>query len=218
MTIQSSAEIGYVIRNAAVLDVKNWADGVVVSDPLFHALKDLLAALEQARQGYTLAGGIALLYYVDGRSTQELEIIMAASSLEKLPQLKVVSKDMYFVRADYKGLQIDVLLTQNPLFKRVQGKYVTRQHFLDRDIPIATVEGLLLLKLYALPFLYRQGNFARVGIYENDVATLIHYYQPDVSHLLSELSGYVSETDLAEIKDIVADIQKRIRRFKTDSR
>jgi hypothetical protein len=35
------------------------------------------------------------------------------------------------------------------------------------------VEGLILLKLYALPSLYRQGNFAKVGIYENDVATLL---------------------------------------------
>jgi len=218
MSIQSTAQIGNIIRTAAVLDIKNWAEGIVSVDPLFRALQELLTVLEQERLRYVLAGGIALLHHVDGRSSQELEMIVAASSLEKLPQLKVISKDMYFVRADYKGLQIDVLLTQNPLFKQVQGKYTTRQHFLDRDIPIATVEGLLLLKLYALPSLYRQGNFARVGIYENDVATLMHYYQPNVSQLFSELSRYVSEIDLGEIKEIVAEIQKRIRRFKADSR
>jgi hypothetical protein len=76
------------------------------------------------------------------------------------------------------------------------------------------VEGLLLLKLYALPSLYRQGNFARVGIYENDIATLLHYYQPDMSSLLSELSKYVNENDFAEIKGVVSDIQNRIKRFK----
>jgi predicted nucleotidyltransferase len=218
MTIQSSAQIGSVIRNAVVFDVKNWVGDMMASDSLIQSVQDLFAVLEQEKIDYVLVGGIALLHYVEGRNTQDLDLLMALSSLEKLPQLKVVSKDMYFVRADYRGLQIDVLLTQNPLFKQVQGKYATRQHFLDRDIPIATVEGLLLLKLYALPSLYRQGNFARVGIYENDVATLIHYYQPDVSQLFSELSRYVSETDLIEIKDIVAEIQKRIRRFKTDSR
>lgn len=53
-----------------------------------------------------------------------------------------------------------------------------------------------------------------MGIYENDVAMLLHDYQPGVSKLLTEISGYVSENDLAEIKDIVADIQNRIRRFK----
>ena len=96
--------------------------------------------------------------------------------------------------------------------------YSKVQQFLDRNIPIATVEGLLLLKLYALPSLYRQGNFSRVGIYENDVATLIHDYQPNISELLTELSKYVNETDLAEINNIVADIQNRISRFKNESR
>ncbi len=117
----------------------------------------------------------------------------------------------------FNGLQIDVLLTQNPLFKTVHNKYSKSQHFLDRDIPIATVQGLLLLKLYALPSLYRQGNFARVGIYENDVATLLHYYQPDVPALLAELSEYINESDLAKIKNIVTDIQNRINRFKNES-
>ncbi|HEX5810210.1 MAG TPA: hypothetical protein VFY25_16185, partial [Anaerolineales bacterium] len=58
---------------------------------------------------------------------------------------------------------------------------------------------------------------ARVGIYENDIATLLHDYQPDVSLLLSELSQYVNESDLAEIKGVVSDIQKRIKRFKNES-
>jgi hypothetical protein len=73
------------------------------------------------------------------------------------------------------------------------------------------------LKLYALPSLYRQGNFARVGIYENDIATLLHYYQSDVSSLLNELSKYVNENDFAEIKDVVSDIQNRIKRFEDES-
>ena len=57
-----------------------------------------------------------------------------------------------------------------------------------------------------------------VGIYENDVATLLHDYQPNISILLTELSKYVNETDLAEIKNIVADIQNRISRFENESR
>ena len=97
-----------------------------------------------------------------------------------------------------------------------ESEYSRVQRFLDRNIPLATVEGLLLLKLYALPSLYRQGNFARVGIYENDIATLLHYYQPDMPSLLGALSTYVSENDLAEIKGVVSDIQNRIKRFKNE--
>lgn len=218
MTLQSSVQIGNVIRNAVVFNVKNWLGGMMNSDSLIQSVQDLFAILEQRNIDYVLVGGIALLYYVEGRNTQDLDLLMALSSLEKLPELKVSSRDMYFVRADYGELQVDVLLTHNQLFRQVQRSYSRVQRFFDRNIPLATVEGLLLLKLYALPSLYRQGNFARVGIYENDVATLLHYYQPDMALLLAELSKYVNESDLAEIESIVADIQKRITRFKNESR
>jgi hypothetical protein len=218
MTIQSSTQIGDVIRNAVVFNVKNWLGGMMNSDSLLQSVQDLFAVLEDRKIDYVLVGGIALLHYVEGRNTQDLDLLMTLSSLEKLPELKISSQDMYFVHADYSGLQVDVLLTKNPLFEAVHGKYSQSQHFLDRDIPIATVEGLLLLKLYALPSLYRQGNFARVGIYENDIATLLHYYQPDVLILLAELAKYVNESDLVEIKSIVTDIQNRINRFKNESR
>jgi len=214
MTIQSSVQIGNIIRNAVVFNVKNWLGGTMNSDSLIQSVQDFFAVLEQRKIDYVLVGGIALLHYVEGRNTQDLDLLMALSSLEKLPELKVSDQDTNFVRANYNELQIDVLLTQNPLFKKVQKEYSKVQGFLDRNIPLATVEGLLLLKLYSLPSLYRQGNFARVGIYENDIATLLHYYQPDMPSLLSELSKYVDENDFAEIKGVVSDIQNRIERFK----
>jgi hypothetical protein len=218
MTIQSSLQIGYVIRNAVVFNVKNWLGGTMNSDSLIQSVQDFFSILEKRKIDYVLVGGIAILHYVEGRNTQDLDLLMAASSLEKLPELTISKQNMYFVRANYNELQIDVLLTQNPLFKKVHSDYSKVQRFLDRNIPLATVEGLLLLKLYALPSLYRQGNFARVGIYENDIATLLHYYQIDAPSLLSELSKYVNETDFSEIKGVVSDIQNRIKRFKNESR
>jgi hypothetical protein len=217
MIIQSSTQIGDVIRNAVVFNVKNWLGGMMNSDSLIQSVQDFFAILEQRKIDYVLVGGIAILHYVEGRNTQDLDLLMAVSSVEKLPELTVSSQDMNFVRASYNELQIDLLLTQNPLFKKVHSQYSKVEKFLDRNIPLATVEGLLLLKLYALPSLYRQGNFARVGIYENDIATLLHYYQPNVSPLLNELSKYVNETDFAEIKGVVTDIQNRIKRFKNES-
>jgi hypothetical protein len=182
------------------------------------SVQDFFAVLEKRKIDYVLVGGIAILHYVEGRNTQDLDLLMTVSSLEKLPELKISSRDMYFIRANYNELEINVLLTQNPLFKKVHSDYSKVQSFLDRNIPLATVEGLLLLKLYSLPSLYRQGNFARVGIYENDIATLLHYYQPDMPSLLIELSKYVNENDFAEIKGVVSDIQNRIKRFKNESR
>jgi hypothetical protein len=79
------------------------------------------------------------------------------------------------------------------------------------------VEGLLLLKLYALPSLYRQGSFARVGIYEADIATLVQAYRPALDRLLDELSAYLGESDLHEVQDIVGEIRGRIDRFQDRS-
>ena len=151
MTIQSSVQIGNVIRTAVVFNIKNWLGGTMNSDTLIQSVQDFFAILEQRKIDYVLVGGIAILHYVEGRNTQDLDLLMPVSSLEKLPELKVSSQDMYFVRGNYNELEIDVLLTQNPLFKKVHGEYSKVQRFLDRDIPLATVEGLLLLKLYALP-------------------------------------------------------------------
>ncbi len=187
------------------------------TDSLLDSVEQLFALLETREIEYVLVGGIALLHYVEGRNTEDLDLIMALASLKKLPEIKVASKDMYFVRGEYGELQIDILLTKNPLFKQVQNKYSVTRHILDRDIPLATVEGLLLLKLYALPSLYRQGNFARVGIYENDIATLIHDYKPNIPLLMKELSSYVNDHDLVEIENIISEIQQRIERFRKGS-
>jgi hypothetical protein len=218
MTIQSSAQIGNVIRNAVVFNVKNGCGGMMNSDSLLQSVQDFFEVLEQRKIDYVLVGGIAILHYVEGRNTQDLDLLMPVSSLEKLPELKVSSQDMYFVQAKYNELQIDLLLTQNPLFKKVHSQYSKVQRFLDRNIPLATVEGLLLLKLYALPSLYKQDNFARVGIYENDIATLLHDYQPDIPSLLNALSKYLNGNDFAEIKAVLSDIQNRIKRFKNEPR
>jgi predicted nucleotidyltransferase len=217
MTIQSSIQIGDVIRNAVAFNIKNWLGGTMNSDSLIQSVQDFFAVLEERKIDYVLVGGIAILHYVEGRNTQDLDLLMAVSSLEKLPELKIKSQDIDFVRANYGELQIDVLLTQNPLFKKVHKEYSKVQIFLDRNIPLATIEGLLLLKLYALPSLYRQGNFARVGIYENDIATLLHDYQTDTKPLLNEISKHVNEADFEEIKSVVSDIQNRIKRFKGEN-
>lgn len=214
MRLYSSDQIGEIIRNAIVFNSQKWRDGTMASDSLIQSAQDFFSILEQRRIRYVLAGGIALLYYIEGRNTQDLDLLMALSSLKKLPELEISTQDMDFVKARFGELSVDILLTRNPLFKKVHSQYSQVAQFFDRNIPIATVEGLLLLKLYALPSLYRQGNFARVGIHENDIATLMYYYQPDVEMILAELAKHVSEADLEELRNIIADIRTRTSRFK----
>lgn len=218
MTIQTTTQIGTVIRDAVSFDAKNWHRGTMNADSLVGAVRDFFDVLEHREIDYVLVGGIAILHYVDGRNTQDLDLLMAASALEQLPELEIADRDTNFIRAHFNELRIDLLLTNNPLFKKVHGEYSRIANFLEHDIPIATVEGLLLLKLYALPSVHRQGNFARVGLYENDIATLLHYYQPNVPALFRELSNYVNGDEFAKLKAVIADIQQRIERFDAGSR
>lgn len=205
--------IGKVIRNAVVFNFRNLDEKTVNSDTLLQNVAQLFALLEEREIDYLLVGGIALLQYIEGRNTEDIDLIMALSSLKKLPEIEVNSQDINFARGQFDELQIDILLTRNPLFDKVQKQYATTQQFVEQEIPCATVEGLLLLKLYALPSLYRQGDFTRVGIYENDIATLIYSYQPDVEPLLAELTQHLSETDVVEVKAIVSEIEQKIKRF-----
>ena len=184
------------------------------ADSLLAQVERLFRLLDERRSDYVLVGGIALLTYVEGRNTQDIDLIMALPSLAKIPEIQIYSQDMYFARGQFGELQIDVLLTRNPLFERVAKKYSTVKKFLDRDIRCATVEGLILLKLFALPSLYRQGSFERVGIYENDLSVLIYNFSPDMEPLLVELSGYLNDTDMAEARQIIEDVQARIRKFR----
>lgn len=217
MAIQSSDQIGSIIRNALVFNTRHWAGETMNSDSLLTSVEQLFLLLEKREIEYVLVGGIAYLHYVKGRNTEDLDMIMALSSLEKLPELKVESQDMYFIRGKYQNLSIDVLLTKNPLFRHVQENHTVLEKLFDRKIPIVTVEGLLLLKLYALPSLYRQGDFGRVGIYENDIATLVYEFDPDISGLKNELSDYVDDKDMKEITNILSEIQQRVKRFRNSS-
>ncbi len=209
-------DIGDIIQNAALFSPRNWRDAAMASDALLQAIHRLFDLLETRGASYVLVGGVALLNYVEGRNTQDIDLIMAVDDLENITEIQVTYRDQFFARGDFQGLQIDIFLTTNPLFRKVQQEHVTTLHFQEHDVRIATVRGLLLLKLYALPSLYRQGDFLRVNIYENDIAALMYQHHPDMDAILSELAPYISATDLASLQKIVHEIDQRIKRFRTN--
>ncbi len=204
--------IGKVVRNARIFNFRHPRGGPLNDSALLEAAERLFALLEERRIDYLLVGGIALLQYVEGRNTEDIDLIMALSSLDLLPELRKVSQEDDFARADFQELQIDLLLTRNPLFDEARRRYATRQRFAEREIPCATPEGLVLLKLYALPSLYRQGDVTRAALYEMDVLTLMHHHRVDPEPLFAELEPHLSATDLKALRQIVTEIRQRIER------
>ncbi|MBI3164272.1 MAG: hypothetical protein HYZ24_06285 [Chloroflexi bacterium] len=214
MTIHSIPQIGSVLRNAVTFNLKNPPEVIMNADSMLTQVEQLFNLLASRKVDYVLVGGIALLTYVEGRNTQDIDLIMALPSLVKLPEIKIESQDMYFARGKFGKLQIDILLTKNPLFAKVEKNFTATKKFMDRKIRCATVEGLILLKLFALPSLYRQGSFERVSIYEADIATLVNAFNPKMEPLLKELGKHLNETDMKSARGIVADIEARIQRFR----
>ena len=214
MTIHTTSQIGNTLRNAVTFNFKNSPEAIMNAESLPVQVEQLFNLLDAREIDYVLVGGIAFLTYVEGRNTQDIDLIMALPSLEKLPEIKIESQDMYFVRGKFGELQIDILLTKNPLFAKVEKNYTTTKQFMDRKIRCATVEGLILLKLFALPSLYRQGSFERVGIYENDIATLMNAFNPKMDPLFDELGKHLNKDDMAKAQEVVSDIEARIQRFR----
>ena len=78
------------------------------------------------------------------------------------------------------------------------------------------MKGFVLLKLYALPPLYRQGDAQRIALYETDVLMLAQRYRPDIRPLLETLRPFVDAGQLQSLSEIVGDIERRISRMGGD--
>jgi hypothetical protein len=210
-----SAPIGEILKNGVGFDMKNWSQGLPDGSDLPEAVDQVFHLLESRTIDYLLVGGIALLNYVEGRNTQDIDFILARQDISKIPEIALLEENRDFAHGQYGNLQIDFLLTQNPLFEWVQSTHGNEVTIDGRVIHISTVEGLVLLKLYALPSLYRQGKFDRVNLYEGDLTQLLMNYVINTESVLEKLGEFVLPSDLEEIRQIVVDIETRIRRFKT---
>jgi len=205
--------IGDVLHDAWAFDPKLWRGTQMgVAEDFGPAVTLLLELLSERHIAYALVGGMAMLKYLEGRNTKDVDLIVAPSCLERLPEIEVKTTGEHFVRARFAEVRLDLLLTTDPLFAKVLQSYTITHHFDDlphQPVPCATVEGLLLLKLYALPSLYRQGEFVRIGLYENDAASLLHAYRPSIEPLLAELGEHLSASDLAAVRTLVPELQRR---------
>lgn len=209
-----AAAIGEIISNGILFDVKNWESLMSERYDFFQTVEVLFDTLAEREIPYVLVGGVALLSYVEGRNTQDINLILSRPDLGTLPEIEIQNETKNFIRRTFAGVQVDVLLTQNKLFNKISQEFVTEQRFGNRTVSCVTVIGLLILKCYALPSLYRQGQFSRASIYENDILLLLLNYSVDLEVVIGILSDYLLASDLNELQSILDDIQRRIQRFK----
>jgi hypothetical protein len=170
---------------------------------------DLFRLLADRRAEYLLVGGLAMLTYVQGRNTRDVDLLMSPATLRKIPELVIAEESEYFARAAFRSVQVDVLLTKNPLFKQVAKKFATHHRFAELSVPAVTVEGLIVLKLYALPLLYRQFALDRAALYETDITLLIARHSPKLEPLADLVYQQMKPGDQQEVQTILAECRER---------
>lgn len=205
--------IGEILRDAAAGNLAHvLAEERTGYDPVGSAER-LFALLDRRGIAYVLVGGIAMLQYVAGRNTEDIDLIVAPSAVRLVPELQIVSRDKDFGRASFEGIQVDLLFTANKLFDSVRARHAQTLTFGSTRVVTATPEGLLLLKLFALPSLYRQGNTHRASIYESDIAGLLALGEADLDSVWSQLRPHLLDSDIDELRKIVSEIEARKSRF-----
>ncbi len=82
----------------------------LISGTSLLALTDILHA-RQIR--YLLVGGVAMLTYVDGRNTKDVDLVLSLDSLNRLPEILVSDRNRDFARGMFRNLRVDILLSGN---------------------------------------------------------------------------------------------------------
>lgn len=179
-------------------------------------LRSFLTWLAEREVDFVLAGDAALQLYVPGRRTIDLELIMSAEALSRLPELAISDRADYSAHGTFADVGVDILLSGNPFFAYVKQRHAEATRIAESLIACVTVEGLILLKLHALPRLFDRGDFLGVGMNETDVSALVFIYRPNMDELLGQLGGFLGARDLQTVRDGVDNIERLIERF--DSR
>ena len=170
---------------------------------------DLFRLLAERHVEYLLVGGMAMLTYVKGRNTKDVDLLMSLESSHQIPELEIRERQDFFARAQFRSLQVDLLFTFNPLFKTVADKFATVHSFAELNVPAATVEGLIVLKLYALPSLYRQFQMDRAALYESDITMLMANHSPVLEPLIALATCDMEPGDKDELKKIISECSER---------
>src|SRR5580698_9743092 len=63
---------------------------------------DLFRLLAERRAEYLLVGGMAMLTYVNGRNTKDVDLLMSAATLGQIPELVLEDKNDFFARAKFR--------------------------------------------------------------------------------------------------------------------
>lgn len=179
---------------------------------LYDSAEALFTLLEEKSIPHVLVGGLALLFHAESRNTEDVDLIVALPDLAAFTGLVIEERNDWFAKAAFGAVRVDLLFTDNPLFAIVSSRHVETRTWRGHNLRVATAEGLLLLKLYALPSLYRQGQIARAAVYESDLALLLLARPVEDATLLAALQPHMIDSDIQALGEVLRDVRARMGR------
>jgi hypothetical protein len=122
--------------------------------------------------------------------------------------MQVQEQTDFFCCGRFRGIQVVVYSTANPFFEAVRLQFATTVHLAGRELPAATVGGLIALNLYAIHLLTRQRDYYRNERYELNIITLLAQYETSFEPILSLVSSHVPPDNVRELEDTLAACAK----------
>lgn len=198
------------IYDANAFNIQNWRDGFPIDyDMLPELVIKFLNLLEELKVDFCIVGGIAYLAYIQDRNTKDLDILISVTELEKIiGYVEVTNKDENFTNARFEGMSIDFLKTSNALFDYVKEHETTSYNFTEGLYPIATINGLILMRFDAIIDLYQKGNFNKIIFYERDLQVLTLNYEIDWEPIWKVSQKFFTDGQINEFRKMVTDWQK----------
>jgi hypothetical protein len=198
------------IYDANAFNIRNWRDGFPVDyDVLPESVIKFLNLLEEKRVDFCIVGGIAYLAYIQDRNTKNLDILLFVKELEKIiDRVDVINQDANFTNAVFEGMRVDFLKTSNSLFEYVKEHETTVYNFVEGKYPVATINGLILMRFDAIIDLYQKGNFTKIVFYERDLQVLTLNYEIDWEQIWKVSRRFFTGGQIAEFKKMIAEWQK----------
>lgn len=205
-----------IIYSANAFNTQNWTKGYKMDfGNLPNSVDKFLKLLSQNDIDIVIVGGIALLSYIQDRNTQDLDLIVSKADFRKLaPSLKVVETDENFANCEtFDDLKVDFLFAENAIFNYVKKGFSQKRSYQEGSFFIATVEGLILMKLYAWADLYLNGSafndkflLTKSLRYKNDIEVLLLNYEINLSPLKKILKKNLEASKFELVENLIKQL------------
>src|SRR2546430_7349033 len=115
----SLRRVAQVLLDAWEVGSHQWTDsplwiresGTALPAPVPQDATDLFRVLHERRTPYLLVGGIAMLTYVAGRNTKDVDLLMSLTAMRQISELKIEEEKDFFARGKFRSQQVNFLLT-----------------------------------------------------------------------------------------------------------